>query len=246
MKSGEEKLLNIYTLMKKRLLEEDASYEDLLQRRRKNTFEVNRVNGDSFFFRKMCMCIFASGFKSAIVREKWESLSEDFCGFDIETVASYDESMIEHRWAIDNKSKIRAVISNAKRLQGIMCEYGSFVHYIDSFKDDVEGLAEDLKKFSYVGEINVWDFLKDIGIDAVKPDLHVRRILARLGLTSSEEVSEQTLREVREVTRKMAEVTGERSSVIDAVIWSYGERDLCGTTPKCFECYLINFCKFCK
>ncbi len=138
-----------------------------------------------------------------------------------------------------------------KKLLKSKKKYGSLADYIDSFKDQLI-LANDLvKKFDFLGRETVWDFLKSIGFEAIKPDIHVRRILFRLGLISDWKSASKISEEVFQIAKKISKVTNERMGVIDAVIWFYGadrpkeiKKPICGQKPLCNECYLTKFCKY--
>ncbi|MCD6513820.1 MAG: hypothetical protein J7L07_02745 [Candidatus Odinarchaeota archaeon] len=87
---------------------------------------------------------------------------------------------------------MKAVINNAKKYVEIKQKYGSFTNYIESFKNPLDLAKNLIKNFQFIGPTNVWDYLKSIGIDAIKPDIHVRRILHRLGLINSDKPSPKT------------------------------------------------------
>ncbi len=155
---------------------------------------------------------------------------------------------------IKNVKKIRATVENAKKIVEIQKQHGSFANYIEKFKDNPIILANNLvEEFKYLGRETVWDFLKSIGLDAIKPDIHVRRILFRLGLISSCKPHPKVEEEVFEVAKKISKSTGEKLGVIDAIIWFYGadmpnliKKPICGKKPRCNECNLTELCKHYK
>lgn len=224
----EEKLKEIFNLMYKKLTElaVDDKFKSWIESLRINDFEKNKVESDNFFFEKLVSTIFVSGFKSIIFDKKWPSIKKAFNNFNVAKISQYDEEkinkIINTPNIIKNKAKIKAIINNAKKYVEIKQKYGSFTNYIESFKNPLE-LAKNLtKNFHYIGPTNVWDYLKLIGIDAIKPDVHVRRILYRLGLINNHKPNPETIKQVFKTAQKISKATGEKLSVIDAVIWFYG------------------------
>lgn len=255
--------------MNKKTLKEifDLMYEKLTQlavgngffgwieERRKITFEAVKGKGDDYLFEKLILVIFSGGFRARIVDARWTSIKKAFDNFDVQKVANYDEEkitqLLNNQNIIRHAGKIRATVKNAKKVITIQRQYGSFSNYLVSFRNSLILAQHLVEEFDFLGRETVWDFLKDIGFEAIKPDIHVRRILFRLGLTSSEKSSPETTKEVFEVAKKMAEATGERLGVIDAVLWFYGadrpkeiRKPICGKEPLCSECSLTKYCAF--
>lgn len=255
-----EILKEIFDLMYKKLTELaiGEGFFKWIDRRRNFTFDKIKNKGDDYLFEALILVIFSGGFRARIVDAKWPFIKEAFADFNIQKVADYDKKkiaqLLNNSNIIRHSGKIRATVKNAKEVITLQRQYGSFANYLESFRDSLVSLAKDLnERFGYLGPETVWDFLKDIGFDAIKPDLHVRRIFWRLGLINSEEPSYRTTKEVFEVAKKMSEATGERLGVIDAVIWFYGadrpkeiKKVICGRNPLCNECYLTKFCKYYK
>lgn len=123
-----------------------------------------------------------------ILRRK-EAYYKAFDGYDIDCIAAYSEEKVErllnNKGIIRNKLKIRSVIKNAKGVQGIQEEFGSFSDYLWSYVDhkpilnDFESLedvpaqtqlskeiSKDLKKrgFSFVGPTIIYAYMQAIGM----------------------------------------------------------------------------------
>jgi hypothetical protein len=75
--------------------------------------------------------------------------------------------------------------------------------------------------FDYSGNIVVLDYLKDIGMDIIKPDVHVTRVFYRLGFIESEGIDKNAEKTI-EVAEKIKQETPEKLAVVDAVFWIYG------------------------
>ena len=82
-----------------------------------------------------------------------------------------------------------------------------------------------------------------MGIDIVKPDLHLKRILAtdRLNLVSSK--SDYT---VIERCIQLSNEIGISQIKIDYLLWNYcskGYGEVCTKKPKCEKCVIKEFCQ---
>jgi DNA-3-methyladenine glycosylase I len=252
-------LRQIFDLMYKKLCELaiDNGFHEWINQERRMSFQETKKKGDSFLFENLAKTIFVGGFRSKIVDEKWPYIKNAFDDFDFNAIANYSDGRIEQivnaTGVIKNKRKILAIVVNAKEVAKMQTEYGSLADYIGSFPNSLS-LAENLiERFAFLGNETVWDYLKSIGFEAIKPDIHVRRILFRLGLISDWKSSSETSRQVFEVANKISKETGERLNVIDAIIWFYGadrpkeiRKPICGTNPICHECYLTEYCKHFK
>jgi endonuclease III len=129
-------------------------------------------------------------------------------------------------------------------------KFGSFVEYLNHNKDDKELSMRLASRFMYVGKTVALDYLKDIGMDFIKPDVHVARVLFRLGFASSEDLKDSTRSEVANVAEAFRKATSEKLSVIDAVFRMYGgggdghtKVAMCNkNNPHCNKCSLTIYC----
>ena len=226
-----------------------------INRRRKTTFDRNKP--DSFFYERLVGTIHVSGYKVSILRNRWGEIKKAFSNYDINKVSQYTEKdfkkMMDNPELVRNRRKLKACIENAKIMKEISEKYGSFGEYLDQNKDDIKKLKEELiKNFHYLGNVLVLEYLKEVGIDAIKPDVHVVRVMHRLGLVDSERISPENIDKVVEVASEMSQLTKEKLSVIDAIFWIYGgsgdnhvKRAICSKNkPLCNECPLTNYCVF--
>ncbi|MCU0433623.1 MAG: DNA-3-methyladenine glycosylase I [Bacteroidia bacterium] len=209
---------------------------------------------DDEYFNIIKLIIFYSGFKANIVNNKTDIINKFFP--DYKTVSFFGDNeltaILSDDKMIKNRRKIIATINNAKTLKSLVKQYGSFQSYIDSFspRDSFENLMllkEELEfRFDYLGDITVYHFLTDIGLDALKPDRVLIRIFQRLGLIESEK---QLLKTVIQ-GRKFAAATGHSIRYIDIIFVRYGQQGkegICFTkNPKCKLCGLTEKCNFYK
>ena len=92
----------------------------------------------------------------------------------------------------------------------------------------------------------VCEYLKNVGHDFPKPDIHIRRILGRdiLGFSASREA---TPYQAIEIIFKLARLTGKSAAETDYILWAYcadGYGEICTSrNPKCTECVAYKQCQ---
>lgn len=213
--------------------------------RRNRSLDKNKP--DSFFYEILVRVIHNAGMKAAVVTIKMPYLKDAFSGFDIQKVRKYREeelaSLLANPRIIHNRRKLRDCIIDAEIIAKISEKYGSFGNFLSQNKGNPETLLSFLQEFGSVGPAVALDFLKDVGMDFIKPDVHVLRILSRIGLIDSENSFDQAI----QVAEQFKQATGEKLIVIDAVFWMYGgggdghiNKAICNKNkPFCDECPLI-------
>jgi DNA-3-methyladenine glycosylase I len=89
---------------------------------------------DNGYFEALTKSVFDAGFSWKVVREKWTGFQKAFDSFDVDTVAAYDEPDVDRLLAdegiVRNRRKIRATIENARVMQELVAEHGSFESYL--------------------------------------------------------------------------------------------------------------------
>jgi endonuclease III len=193
---------------------------------------------DRDYFETLTRTVF-SGIRNGIIEERWNAISDAFSNFDFRKVAEYDEKKIrelmDNEKIIRHEGKIKATIFNAKKIVEIVRQYGSFASYINSFSS-IDDLIEKLQGyyggFQWIGERNVYEFLKETGIQTIKPDLQVKKVFLRLGLISEK----ASLEEIVKIGMAMAKEVNERPCAVDWMLWRFGS-EVCKTkNPLCSKC----------
>ena len=238
----QESLKEIYTLMVVSLKSSVPNIEGKLNEYRDLDY---KDWSDDDFFEVMARTIFA-GIRDETIEKKWPAVTKAFSSFKIGKVARYTEKDVE--WLMKNtkiirhKDKIKATISNAKKMEHIIREHGSFVNYINSFPsgdDLIEKLQGYYGGFSWIGEVNVYEFAKELGLPFIKPDRQIKKVFLRLGLIDRKTSPEGIV----EVGKAMAEEVKERPCVVDWALWSFGNQ-ICKAKPGCERCGLTNLCQW--
>lgn len=218
---------------------------------------------DDGFFRQHVAIVFFSGFKASIVEAKLPAIYNAFP--DIDTVLAYDsdqiEALMDNPNLIRNRAKITAVTGNARSFQTIINQYGSFSAYLLSFNegfpegvgdpaeilDDLDRLQADLmNRLAYFGPATTKHFLMDYGLNFIKPDVHVMRVLHRLGLVKT--AGGESYGDAIRMGRLISDAADVPIRYVDTVLVSLGmtsEANLCRKTdPLCGDCLLKSRCAY--
>ena len=139
-------------------------------------------------FEKLCLEGFQSGLSWITILRKRENFRAAFAGFDIATVAAFDEADVERLLAdagiVRHRGKITAAIDNAARALDLVAEVGSLDEHLWSFAPDVRparlsamawvpsstpestALSRDLKRrgWRFVGPTTVYAFMQSMGM----------------------------------------------------------------------------------
>lgn len=145
-----------------------------------------------------------------------------------------------------------ALTKNVEVMERIVAEYGSMDAFITSDRPHriVKKLATPGSKYKLkmLGEALTYEYIRNVGVDACKPDTHLRRFLgnARMGNCCGAIASvDETVQQVEALSSE----TGLPLAAIDNLIWSfcaddYGE--VCVKNPHCDQCVMRDYCRMPK
>ena len=147
------------------------------------------VHDDRLLFEFIILEGAQAGLSWNLILQKRDNYREAFDNFQIDKVASYDESKIEellgNQGIIRNRLKINSAINNATAVIDVQDKYGSFDSYIWQFVDnnpiqnkwktlheipsstpESEKMSKDLKKkgFKFVGPTICYSFMQAVGM----------------------------------------------------------------------------------
>jgi 3-methyladenine DNA glycosylase Tag len=217
---------------------------DMSEKIRPGHFDLDTINkdwrdaSDDGLFENIAVCIFVGGMKIKVVEQYWEEMRKAFGNFKIDYVADLKvESLINNPKIIKHRGKITALIHNANKIKDIQKTEGGFKAYLESRnKKGYDFLLNCIMKdFKYLKSATGADFLKDINLGRYKPDVHVVRILSRIGLYKQE------IDDLSKVFERLSSVCQLTMPQIDRLLIRYGSGHklrtaVCGTTPKCETC----------
>jgi DNA-3-methyladenine glycosylase I len=127
------------------------------------------LRDDNALFERLVLEINQAGLSWELILKRKPHFERAYDGFDIDTVAAYGEAdrlrLLNDAGVIRNKLKINAAIENAKRIQALRAEHGSFAGWLAQHhprgKDEWVKLFK--KTFVFTGGEIVNEFLMSIG-----------------------------------------------------------------------------------
>ena len=128
-----------------------------------------RLRGDAGLFERLALEINQAGLSWLTILKKKDAFHRAFEGFDLDRVAAYGEPerarLLADAGIIRNRLKVDAVIENARRLQRIREDRGSFEAWLDAHHPlDREQWRKLFKKsFVFTGGEIVNEFLLSTG-----------------------------------------------------------------------------------
>lgn len=125
---------------------------------------------EAALFERLALEIFQAGLSWLIILKKRPTMRAAFDGFQVDVVAQYGDAertrLLADAGIIRNRRKIDAIIENARRLQELRRQHGSFSAWIDAHhprtKDEWVKLFR--QTFVFMGGEVVNEFLMSIGI----------------------------------------------------------------------------------
>lgn len=188
------------------------------------------------------------------IKENQSRLDEIFCNFDrMQLKEKSAEDLINEITEIKchnpytTKNQMRSLKANIETFEKIEQEYGSLENFIThSAPSNIIKLLADSNstyKLKYAGIALVCEYIRNVGIDIIKPDVHIKRIASteRLNL-----ITAKNDYKIIDEFQKLAEEIGISQVKMDYLLWNYcskGYGEVCTATPKCDECVIKNYCK---
>lgn len=109
------------------------------------------IKNDDLLFERLMFEINQAGLNWILILKKQHNFRKAFDNFQVDKVAGYSESdilrLMSDSGIIRNRLKINAAIENAKRIQIIRKESGSFCKWLDDYSTIMSSLAEWTKLF---------------------------------------------------------------------------------------------------
>lgn len=127
------------------------------------------LNGDNDLFERLILEINQAGLSWTTILRKQESFRKAYHGFDIDRVARYGEKdevrLLADAGIIRNRLKVKAAIENARRVQTLRGEFGSFKGWLDAHHplEKPEWVKLFKRTFVFTGGEIVGEFLLSTG-----------------------------------------------------------------------------------
>jgi len=156
------------------------------------------------FLREAAWVILCSGTKEAVIRQKFQAISDAFLNWHSASLITQHKSSC--------RAKAFALYRHAGKIDAIF-EIAAAVSRdgFDTIRDSIINRGSNyLRQFAYFGPATSLHLAKNIGMDVVKPDRHLLRISSAFGYNSPNEMCE-----------RISAAIGEKISVVDTVFWRY-------------------------
>lgn len=124
---------------------------------------------DTALFERLMLEVNQAGLSWTLILKRKDNFRRAFDGFDVDTVAAYGEKdvarLLVDAGIIRNRLKVRATIENARRIQGLRSEFGSFRGWLDAHHPlPLEEWTKLFKKtFVFTGGEIIKEFLLSTG-----------------------------------------------------------------------------------
>ena len=128
-----------------------------------------RPTHDDGYFEHMSKVVFRAGLNWGVIEKKWPDIKRAMADFSIDAVARFDggdiDRLLKDDGMIRSARKIAGVIANARMMQLLQQDFGSFAQYLQAVKaNGEEALLKDLRKrFAFLGESSSLMFLFAVG-----------------------------------------------------------------------------------
>jgi len=165
-----------------------AHPEDTLNKAYHDTQYGFPLTDDAAIFERLMLEINQAGLSWTLILRRAPALHRAYDGFDVDTVAAYTDAdrarLLADAGIIRNRRKVDAAIENARRIQALRGEYGSFKGWLDAHHPrPLEAWTKLFKQtFVFTGPEIVKEFLVSIGYlsGAHDPDCPIYQKIARL------------------------------------------------------------------
>ena len=190
----------------------------------------------------------------ANVEKNFKSIDNLFGGYHIDKIKMHDATYyakglqkIGCGSRLTN-AQMNALRENTSTIEKIINEYGSMDNFVTSksSREVVKMLSsgESKYKIKQMGPALAWEYLRNVGIDGAKPDVHMKRILgaSRLGVSNRDEATDD---EVLDAIEGISKETGFWMAEIDYLFWAYCATDkgeICTANPLCDKCVIGDYC----
>jgi len=143
--------------------------EDEFNKRYHDTEYGFPLKDDNLLFERLVFEINQAGLSWITILKKADNFRKAYYGFDIDTIAQYGEEdrarLLADAGIIRNRLKVNAAIENAKRIQELRKEFGSFKGWLDTNRtlSKEEWIKLFKKTFVFTGGEIVNEFLVSTG-----------------------------------------------------------------------------------
>jgi hypothetical protein len=244
--------------LKQTLAQQGLDYEAIIRSFGQVPASEKRDRGESFHLRDHVRGLILSQLSN---QRPWGPIASNLAKID-RIFLDYDPDQLETTRPDDLTNALRALrcanrsihaqmtflARNIKTLRQIAAKFGSVDAFVVSADPDV--IARRLSspgefKLHQIGYTLALEYLRNVGIRAAKPDVHVCRVIsgARLGYTPADPSPEEAYRAVG----KLAREADCNATYLDNLLWLFCAQDygnVCRADPRCEVCAFRSACNF--
>jgi len=186
------------------------------------------------------------------IAKNMDKIADIFFGFQLDKIKKADKKELAKKLK-DIKCGNRFIDKQMESLdynigvfEQIELDYGSLDHFVVS--DSPDNIARELGKgrkykLKQIGYTLALEYLRNVGIPAVKPDLHIRRIIGdeRLNFCKGYPSENEAVKTLETIAKE----AGVHLTYLDNLMWLFCAVDyanICGSEPKCHLCELRYHC----
>jgi DNA-3-methyladenine glycosylase I len=127
-----------------------------------------KAEGNNKLFECLTLELFQSGLSWRTILHKRENFRKAFASFEVEKVKNFGEEdiarLLEDAGIVRHRKKIEATVENARRLDQLIQQYGSFDAFLDHLPEEKLAKQKVLQKtFKHVGLTTAESFLEATG-----------------------------------------------------------------------------------
>ena len=163
---------------------------------------------ESEFLEEAAWVVLSAGMRESVIRKCFPKITESFLNWVSADVIAKRRSSCEVSALkiFNNPRKISAI--------GSICERVALIGF-DKFRKKIQTEGLDyLQVLDFIGPVTKYHLAKNVGLDVVKPDRHLLR-LAKI----------TNFRYPKDLCQAISEITGDKLSVIDLILWRYATLD---------------------
>ncbi|MEK6154593.1 hypothetical protein WIW50_15085 [Flavobacteriaceae bacterium 3-367] len=163
---------------------------------------------ESTYLREAAWVILSSGMRESVIRKVFPLISASFYNWESSFIIISNQDFCF--------SSAMKDFANPKKLKAIL-RIAEIVH-TEGFESVLQSIRQEklayITRLPFMGPATGYHFAKNIGLDVTKPDRHLIRIASNLGYNCP-----------HKLCLDISEVTDEKLSVIDLVLWRYAVTD---------------------
>ena len=186
----------------------------------------------------------------------WNDLVPHMSQIDNNIFAKYDVSILKNKKPDDLVKEITEIKCGNMKIRKQMKDLKNNIEQLEQIERKevggidgyyrspdkvalVKSLSEGHYKLNWMGVALVCEYLKGVGVNTIKPDSLLMRLLNRLGYAKKATDCWEAIR----ICEDIAQEYGLSMPMVDTILWQYcarGKFEVCTDDPKCALCGVKN------